>query len=443
MASKQFVTALAFSPDGKTLASGAGFGESDIRLWDVATGKEIGRMEGHKSWVGSLVFWPDGRKLASCSADQTIRIWDVASRKCLDVLRGHRLEVWCLALLPDDKTLVSGAKDGTVCLWDTSVTHPHQPRLDIPDHVFDWCFTPDNRSVLTLNSQGQVLRWSDADFHQKVSLVDIGPVLGWGFGNQSQNCFSRDGRFLAAGSTNGNIAVWDVSRRVLLREFKLSDGNVIPLNILAWGNRLLVFSQADNHFSEWDLDANREIQSWLAPALFEGFAVSPDERLGVAVGWNGGISGRNLSQHSNTNLPLDTLEGWMATFAPDGTRLAIASALGYARVWDTAPWREVATLRGFLNAVNSAIFSPDGRRLATGGSNPDDAVKLWDVDSWQELLTLEGVGSQYGSIAFSPNGNVIGALSGGSYGILNLWRAPSWSEINAAEAREKAECEQP
>ena len=98
--------------------------ESDIRLWDVATGKEIGRLEGHESWVGSLVFWPDGKKLASSSADQTIRIWDVASRKCLDVLRGHRQEVWRLALLPDDKTLVSGAKDGTVCFWDTSVTHP-------------------------------------------------------------------------------------------------------------------------------------------------------------------------------------------------------------------------------------------------------------------------------------------------------------------------------
>ncbi len=235
LASKQYVTALAFSPDGKTLASAAGFGESDIRLWEAATGQETGRLEGHKSWVGSLVFWPDGKKLASASADQTIRLWDVAIRKCLDVLHGNRNEVWRLALLPDGKTLVSGAKDGTVCLWDTSVTHAHVPRIEIPDHVFNWCFAPDNRSVLTVNSQGQVVRWSGPDFQQRESLMELGTILGW-TAVQSQNCFSPDGRYLAAGSTNGSVSVWDVSRRVLRRVFKPGEGNVLSLIFLANGN---------------------------------------------------------------------------------------------------------------------------------------------------------------------------------------------------------------
>lgn len=441
VASKMYVTALAFSPDGKTVASAAGFGESDIRLWDVATGKEIGRLAGHKSWVGSLVFWPDGKKLASCSADQTIRIWDLASRKCLDVLRGHHLEVWRLALLPDDKTLVSGSKDGMVCLWDTSVTHPHRPRIGIPDDVLYWCFSPDNGSVLTLNSQGQVARWSGADFQIKEPLLKIGTDFDWGKNVGKLNGFSSDGRYLAAGSTNGNIAVWDVSRRVLRHQFKLGDGNVIPLCFLAQGNRLIVRFRADNHNSEWDLEANREIQSWPAPAVSEGFGVSPNERLGIGVGWNGDVSGRNLAEHSNTNLLLNALEGWDVAFSPDGAHLAIASALGYARVWDTTNWREEATLRGFLNAVGSVVFSPDGKRLATGGNNPDDAVKLWDVDSWQELLTLEGAGSEFDSTAFSPDGNAIGTLS--SDGTLDLWRAPSWAEINAAEAQETADIQQP
>ncbi|MGD0813603.1 MAG: serine/threonine-protein kinase [Verrucomicrobiota bacterium] len=435
VASRLFVTALAFSPDGKTLASAAGFAESDIRLWDVATGIEIGRLKGHKSWVGSLAFWPDGKALASCSADQTMRIWDLASRKCLDVMQGHRLEVWRLALLPDGKTLVSGCKDGTVCLWDAAVTHPHQSLITVPAKIRDWCFSPDSRSLVTLDNAGQVARWSGPDFQEREAGLHIGP-------SYAGSSFSPDGRLLAVGFTKGNISVWDVSRRVLRREFKVGDGSVYPENFLSQGNRLVVRFAADNHFSEWDLEANREIQSWPAPYVsLRGFSVSPDERLGVCAGFNGDVSGRILSEHSSTNLPLDVLEAVSVAFSPDGTRLAISSHLGYARVWDTGTCREEATLRGFLNAVNAAVFSPDGKRLATGGSNPDDAVKLWDVDSWQELLTLEGAGSLFDLTSFSPDGNAIGTLSG--EGLLNIWRAPSWEEINAAEAKEKAAIKQP
>jgi WD40 repeat protein len=89
---------------------------------------------------------------------------------------------------------------------------------------------------------------------------------------------------------------------------------------------------------------------------------------------------------------------------------------------------------------STAISANDlahGRRLAPGGSNPSDTLKLWDVASWQGLLTLEGEGSQFGPTSFSPDVNVIGTLS--RDGILNLWRAPSWAEIHAAEAKDKAE----
>jgi WD40 repeat protein/cell division protein FtsL len=441
VASKQRLTGLEFSPDGKMLASAAGFGEKDIRLWDVAAGKEIEpRLEGHSRWAGSLVFWPDGKKAASCSADQTIRIWDLASRACLDVLRGHRLEVWRLVLLPDNKTLVSGSKDGEVCLWDTSVTHPHQPRIVIPDNVVNWQFSPDNQSVLTLNRQGQVKRWTGNDFQRSELLLDTGTNA---FSNNGINCsyFSRDGRFIAGSSGSGNISVWDLSRRVLRLEFKPGDGRCYPLNFLDQGNRLIVLRVADRRFSEWDLESNREIQSWPAPVRFNGLGVSPDERLAVAVGFEGQVICRDLQNHTTTNLPLDALEGWTVDFSSDGTALVISSALGYARVWDTATWREEATLRGFLNAVNQAVFSPDNLRLVTSGSNPDDAVKLWSGDTRQELLTLEGAGHQADLTAVSPDSNIIGVMSGD--GILSLWRAPSWDEINAAEAKDKMETRQP
>jgi serine/threonine protein kinase/WD40 repeat protein len=434
-ASTLLVTALAFSPDGRTLASAGGFDESDIRLWNVATGSEIGRLEGHQTWVGSLVFWPDGKKMASCSADQTIRTWDVASRKCLDVLRGHRLDVWRLALLPDNKTLVSGSKDGTVCFWDTSVTHSHQPSIVFPETAAH-CFAPDS-SLVILNWQGQVARWSGPDFQQKESLLEIGITNLGPFPGAAHFLFSRDGRFLAVGYADGSISVWNVSQGSLLGKYKPGTGPALPQAFLADGNRLICWKSDDNHFSEWDLKENREIQSWPAPVEFQRdgpsrINVSPDERLGIAVGWHGAVSGRNLAEQTNTNLPLDVLEGWSGAFSADARWLVDSSALGYARVWDTSTWQEEVTLHGF---VVSAGFSPDGRRLATGGFNGDGAVTLWDADSWQNLTTLKSAPGQFFFFCvFSPDGNAIATVS--NPGNLNIWRAPSWAEINAAEAKD-------
>jgi WD40 repeat protein len=346
VASNIYITALAFSPDGKTLATAAGFGESDIRLWEVATGKEIGRLQGHTAWVGSLVFWPDGKRLASASADQTIRTWDVPSRTCTDVLRGHRLEVWRLALLPDNRTLVSGCKDGTVCLWDTSVTHPRREYITWPENLINWSFAPDSRSVLTVNPEGQVAQWIGSDFQEKEPLLETGIK---GTANED-DVFSADGRFLASPSPDGNISVWDILRRSLSLAFKPATGRLFPQTFLAQGSRLVVWSEADNCLIEWDLAANRQIQSWAAPAEFANGGVSPDEQQLVAAGQEGDFSIRNLAQQSSTNTHLDILETFgMWAFAPSGKLVAAGSSLGYARVWDTGSWKEVATLARMLH----------------------------------------------------------------------------------------------
>jgi WD40 repeat protein len=438
VASKQYLTALAFSPDGKTLASAGGYGESEIRLWEVATGKEIGRLEGHKAWVGSLVFWPDGKKLASSSADQTIRTWDVSSRKSLDVLSGHRLEVWRLALQPDNKTLVSGAKDGTVCFWDTSVTHLHQAGITLPVAlVVNWNFAADGRSVLTLDKQGQLAQWAGADFQQKEALLELGKDV-------SAPLFSKDGHFLAAGFTNEVLQIWNVSRRVrqlLTNTF----GPVTPVSFLADGKNLITISQSGNLLHEWDLPTGLQIQSWPLPAGIQPWGsgagegrspTTPDERSLMAIGGEGDVVFRNLVDGSQTKLKLDGREFDGGCFSPDGKVFAIASSLGYARVWDTANWRPVATLGGFLKGVHSVGFSMDGKRLATG-SGDQEAVKLWDTESWQDVFTLEGQGTGYIGVGFSPDGNTL--VWGNQTGVLQLWRAPTWEEINAAEAKEKAE----
>jgi WD40 repeat protein/serine/threonine protein kinase len=429
------ITALAFSPDGKTLASGAGFADSDIHLWDVATGREIGKLAGHGSWVSYLIFSPDGKKLTSSSADQTIRIWDVDSQKCLDVLRGHRQEIWSLTMLPDDKTLVSGGKDGTVCFWDTSISHPHQSRITVPaQNVINWNFAPDGRSLLTLDQHGQVAQWSGADFSQKTPLLEMGT-------NYFSTDFSLDGRFLALFWTNGMMQVWNPSQRVLLHQLTNAPGKVYGLNFLADGKKLMTGSASDNVFHEWALTTGLEIQSWPSPSSFSlqlALALTPDERSLMAIG-SGGAGFRNLVDQSQTKPDLNFLEPSAAIFSPDGKLLAVADQMGFARVLDAATWQTVATSGGFLNGVHNVWFSPDGKRLAIS-SDDKEAVRLCDTESWQDVFTLEAPGTGFGGVEIFPDNNTIAWVNQTT---AYVWRAPSWAEINAAEANEKVPIQQP
>jgi len=431
-AADESVKALALSPDGKIMASGAGFVESAVRLWDVATGKEIRRLQGHRAWVSALVFWPDGKTLASASADQTIRVWDltdIANMPPPRVLRGHKLEVWRLALLPDGKTLVSGSKDGSVYLWDTTTIQHEHARVILPATVAAWRFALDNKSVLTVDRQGHMAQWKGTDFQEQTSLMDLGTKLS---SDLYSFLISRDVRWVAAGSNDGTIRIWDLQRSVLLHEITVHTGTVHPVDLLLQGTRLIVLHTDDNSLHEWDLTQRRETQWWSGVRQLSLVDFSPDERWCLMLGYQGDSRLRDMATGGETDPKLDTTDVEVTAFSPDARLLAAASALGYARLWETATFEELATFRGFLMGVHSVAFSPDGKRLAVG-SDGSEAIKLWDVESYQELLTLEGQGSLFVSSAFSPDGNIVGSRT--SQGGLHLWRAPSWAEIEAEEKK--------
>ena len=345
--------------------------------------------------------------------------------------------MWRLALLPDDRTLVSCAKDGTICLWDASVRHARTARITIPQRVLGWCLSPDGRSLLTLDPQGQLTRWTGADFQEHIPVLCV--VTNLDAASLPYSLFSGDGRFLAAGSPNGILEVWDISRRALWRRLTNTVDAVLPQAFLAEGKKLVTWQRRQNLLQEWDLAPGCVIASWKAPAVFSCCRYSPDERLWVGIGYEGAVIVRNLTDGSS--LSRDSIfEASDAAFSPDGKLIAVASELGFGRVWEAAAWKSVIKLGGFLLGTHSVAFSPDGKRLAVGGDGKE-ALKLWDTGSWQEVLTLEGDSSVFHRTMFSADGNVVGSCN--SSGTLHLWRAASWEEIAAAEANKKEEARQP
>src|SRR5439155_6290188 len=131
-------------------------------------------------WVGQLVFWPDGRTLASCSADQTIRLWDVTDPAHVKPigrpLRGHEHEVWRMALLPGQTILVTGDRDGHVCLWDLDAV-----KQKPSDHVMfpseGWVFEQAGAAILSMATDGRILRRQGNDLLSESEYMTVGRRL--------------------------------------------------------------------------------------------------------------------------------------------------------------------------------------------------------------------------------------------------------------------------
>ena len=439
------IKGLAFSPDGKTLAVAAGSAESTIRLWDVATGTDLGAMEGHRSSVHGLVFWPDGKTLASAGRDQTIRIWDVANRKLVRTLRGHSKGLLHLELLPDQKTLVSSASDGTVRFWATATSRePAHSQIPVP--LGHWTFAADSQSVVALDQRGKIARWTGRAFQQREELVEVGrPSPG---GTRSAR-FAGDASLIALAQPKGEVHIWNWETGKLAGKLTTPADSAFPVAFLDQGKKLLLnYDSSDvavRGLFEWDLATAAKVRGWPRAALCGEYVVSPDGRQCLVRPTqvlprfpNDGefrppaygplsvidlVSGRERS--------LDGMAAGLAfaNFSPDGGLFAAPLAIE-TTAWETKNFQTVKILSGSTVGMQSVSFSPDGSRLAIGGS-ADESVRLWDVASWEQVLTLKSPGSLFVRSVFSPDGNAFGAIT--YWGILHLWRAPSWAEIAAAE----------
>ena len=375
-----WVTAVAFPPSGRLLASG--HDDGSVALWEFDQGEAVLLLEGHAQSVSALAFSPDGQRLASAGEDRVIHIWDVSSGELIGSLPGHTDRIPALAWHPDGRYLVSAGWDTTARVWDTTKFVPVILLNGHVGQVHALAFSPDGQRLACADSDCSVRIW---DFATK-RIQSVLPVQ-----SSELRCltFSPDGQTLVAGGAEHVMHVWDARSAG-------SEGE--PCDPMA--SRTCVAVSPDGSsvaglgmgtsLRVWHADSGRQAVELTEAGSLRAFAASPNGR------WYAGS--RDIG---------DGPDQWNARVRP-GTKEPRSTVC----LWDAHSGAKVLTFEGQRAPVTALAFAPDSRTLASGGFLSSD-VWLWHVPSGEAALLLPGVTEvcSVEALAFQPQGRLL-AIAG-------------------------------
>jgi WD40 repeat protein len=476
---------LAFSPDGKTLATTSedtevsaagqkvGPEKGSVRLWDVASGEERLRFAFEERHAQSLAFSLDGRLLAAAITDGMIRMYDLVTGREREPLPGEEpvalpevvdgqstvlldapQPMYCLAFSPDGTVLASGTDDvvayrgnlglAAVYLWDVARGRALHQILAHQQVVVSLSFSPDGKTLASTGGEKVIRLWDVATGREAV------PQRGHRSAIRALAVSPADGTVFTGGY-DGTIRRWDPASG---RELGIIATYADPADTWALapdGTTLVLASPSRIKLALWSVAERREIR-----LLERGAAATPRRRLvwspyGKSIAAEGRIWDAATGRVGVTFRTRDdqdaSLGGWSpVSYSPDG-KTVITAQRDEIRVWDVASGREVGPGIASEKIHTVAVaLSPDGRLLATGGivyrssggEVQDPPIRLWELASGQEVATLVGHSESTLCVAFSPDGRLLASGSGDQWSngdhTARIWDVVTGRELRRFEA---------
>jgi WD40 repeat protein len=366
------VGSLIFAPDSETLWTSD---SQAVRSWNVRTGEPIGKPL-EAAFVSVMAFTADGKTLATGGGDQVIRIWDVKEGREKSVGGGHKGPVSAVAVAPDGRTFATAGADATIRIWDRATGQERSQLVGQGKFLSALAFTPDGRGLLSTGSPPSdetVRLWSIAKGKEIRRFAGISSLS------------TPDGKILVAATKDGIVHFWELATGKEIRQWPTSVEGLRLLHITPDGRTLVSWGN-DQVVRLWDAAAGKELRRFAGPRFEEG---SQNRVYAVAASPNGRFIA--FGGQRNYLVVYDTATGKevrrlvrlsgatsVLKFSPDSRFLASGDwDDGTVRVWELATGQQFEKWAGHQGRNFALAFAADSSVLISG--NEDTTALVWDL----------------------------------------------------------------
>ena len=418
--SGKMVKSIAISPDGRNIASG-GMDES-LTLWDAVTGIQRNKFELKTGHVNTIAFTPDGNTLA-VGTKGVLHLLDMPTSQIKSVRLAHLGRILSLMFSPDGKTLACGGSSGLVVLIDVTTQKQKKTLRAHEEYINKVIFNPDGTLLASGGEDNKVLLWN-AITGEKLNSIDAFDGQVWSL------AFSPDGNNLAIAGMASEIGLLDVKTN----EYTSIRSGIFLITDMSYsadGNRLVTSSRYGIHL--WDMEKGRTTAAFIGHAgNVSSVKFNPVNGLIVSGGDDGTVRIWNNKGGGFRDITTGFIDHVSSVaYSPNGNTFATTGGKYAARIWDSTTF-ELKSVIGWSRAPQTITFSPDGSQIATGGLS--DNVELWDVDTGEQTALLEGHTDAIVTIAYNPDGKTI--ASGGRDGLVIIWDLVSETEKDRSKAHQ-------